>query len=110
MKLSSLMAGQPVRGRESLTVRNPYNGSKVGTVHLATRVDVDAAVAAANAFTRTPTRFERPEILEKTRAALEAQRDKFARLITSEAGLALRETRYEVGRTLDVLRFAAMEA
>jgi acyl-CoA reductase-like NAD-dependent aldehyde dehydrogenase len=31
-------------------------------------------------------------------------------LITSETGLALREGRYEVGRTLDVLRFAAMEA
>jgi aldehyde dehydrogenase (NAD+) len=48
--------------------------------------------------------------LENTRQALEARREEFARTITSEAGLALRETRYEVGRTIDVLRFAAMEA
>src|SRR6266508_3756872 len=31
-------------------------------------------------------------------------------MIASEAGLALREARYEVGRTLEVLQFAAIEA
>jgi aldehyde dehydrogenase (NAD+) len=30
--------------------------------------------------------------------------------MTSESGLCLRETRYEVGRTVDVMRFAAIEA
>ena len=110
MKLNSLVAGRPVRGNEFLEVRNPYDRSRVGTVRLATRNDVNAAVATARKFTQTPTRFERAEILEKTRVALGFRREKFARLITSETGLALREARYEVGRTLDVLRFAAMEA
>jgi len=110
MKLSSLVAGQPIRGNEFLKVRNPYNGAHVGSVRLATRSHVDAAVAMAREFSATPTRFERADILEKTRIELLANREKFARLITSETGLALRESRYEVGRTLDVLRFAAMEA
>jgi len=110
MKLSSLVAGNPVSGRESLQVRNPYNGSLAGSVRTASRKDLDAAVALAREFTQTPTRFRRAEILEKTRLALETNREKFARLITSESGLAIREARYEVGRTLDVLRFAAMEA
>ena len=110
MKLSSLVAGQPIRGKEFLKVRNPYNGAHVGSVRLATRSHVDAAVAMAREFSATPTRFERADILEKTRIELLANREKFARLITSETGLALRESRYEVGRTLDVLRFAAMEA
>lgn len=110
MKLSSLIAGQPVSGREPLLVRNPYDGSPVGTVRMATHEDLDAAVAAAGEFTATPSRFQRAEILDRTRVALEARREKFARLITSESGLALCEARYEVGRTLDVLRFAAMEA
>ncbi len=110
MKLTSLIAGNPVRGREVLEVFNPYDGSRVGTVRMATHDDLDTAVAVACEFTETPTRFARAEILEKTRLALESQREKFARLITAEAGLALRETRYEVGRTLDVVRFAAMEA
>ncbi len=110
MNLFSLIAGQPVVGRSTLSVRNPYHGAEVGTVALAARADVDAAISAARAFDATPSRYQRSEILEKARAALEARREEFARLITSETGLALREGRYEVGRTLDVLRFAAMEA
>ena len=110
MKLTSLIAGKPVSGNGTLPVLNPYNGAEAGTVTTASRADVDAAVAAACAFRDTPSRFQRSEILEKTRAALEARREEFARTIATEAGLALREGRYEVGRTLDVLRFAAMEA
>ena len=110
MNLSSLIAGQPVSGQGTLRVHNPYSGAEVGTVALASRADVDAAVHAARGFVGTPSRFQRSEILERTRAALETRREEFARLITSETGLALREARYEVGRTLDVLRFAAMEA
>ena len=110
MNLSSLIAGKPVAGPGTLTVRNPYNGSTSGTVVTASREDVKAAVAAATGFRETPSRYQRSELLGKTRAALETRREEFARIITSEAGLALREARYEVGRTLDVLQFAAMEA
>lgn len=109
MNLSSLVAGKPVTGNGTLRVCNPWNGELVGSVSQATRADVDAAVDAACGFTCPLSRFQRSEVLERTRSALEARRDEFARTITSESGLALRETRYEVGRTLDVLRFAAME-
>jgi aldehyde dehydrogenase (NAD+) len=110
MHLASLIAGQPVRSRSLLHVRNPYHGKEVGTVALATREDVESAVRAACGFDATPSRYERSEILEQARMLLDGRREEFARLITSETGLALRESRYEVGRTLDVLRFAAMEA
>jgi aldehyde dehydrogenase (NAD+) len=110
MKLASLVGGRPVNGSGTLTIRSPYNGAEVGTVRLASRRDVDTAVAAACAFRETPSRYQRAEILEKTRTALETRREEFALTIASEAGLALREGRYEVGRTIDVLRFAAMEA
>ncbi len=110
MNLASLIAGQPVRGSATLTVCSPYDSTEVGTVKMASRADVDAAVAAACAFAETPTRHQRSEVLEKARAALDARREEFARIISRESGLALRETRYEVGRTLDVLRFAAMQA
>ena len=91
-------------------VRSPFNGAEVGEVMLAARQDSEAAIAAARAFAETPSRYQRSQILEQTRSALESRREEFARTIASEAGLALREGRYEVGRTLDVLRFAAMEA
>ncbi len=107
--LASLVAGSPVAHGPLLEVRSPYSGELVGTVVQATRADTAAAIAAATAFRATPTRYQRSEILGKTRLALEARREEFARTIASEAGLALCEGRYEVGRTIDVLRFAAME-
>lgn len=110
MNLSSLVAGRPVTSGDTLIVRFPFDGSVTGTVRQACRADTEAAVAAAVNFCETPTRYQRADILEKTRAALESCRDEFARMISRETGLALREARYEVGRTIDVLRFAAMEA
>jgi phosphonoacetaldehyde dehydrogenase len=110
MNFSSLVAGRPVKGAGSLIVRSPFNGAEVGVVTLAAKQDSEAAVAEARAFSQTPTRYQRSQILEQTRCALETRREEFARTISSEAGLALREGRYEVGRTLDVLRFASIEA
>ncbi len=110
MNASSLIAGKAVAGSDFIVVRSPHNGAEAGRVAAATRQDVEAAVAVACAFRDAPNRYERSRILDLTRAALETQREDFARLITSESGLALRETRYEVGRTLEVLRCAAMEA
>jgi putative phosphonoacetaldehyde dehydrogenase len=110
MNASSLIAGKAVAGNGFVVVRSPHNGAEAGRVASASRQDVEAAIAAARAFRETPNRYERSKILDLTRAALETQWEDFARLITSESGLALREARYEVGRTLEVLRCAAMEA
>jgi aldehyde dehydrogenase (NAD+) len=110
MNACCLIAGKPAGGAGVIVVRSPYNGVEVGRVAAATRQDVEAAVAAAQGFRDTPNRYERARILDGARAALESQREEFARLITSESGLALRDARYEVGRTLEVLRGAAMEA
>jgi aldehyde dehydrogenase (NAD+) len=93
-----------------IVIRSPHTGAEAGRLAAATRQDAEAAVAAARDFRDTPNRYERARILDTARVALEAQREDFARLITSESGLALRETRYEVGRSLEVLRCAAMEA
>ncbi len=108
--LQCRVAGVPAGTGPLLQVRNPYSGALVGTVATVGRAEAEAAIAAATGFTATPTRYQRSEILDKTRVALEARREEFSRIITSETGLALREARYEVGRTVDVLRFAAMEA
>jgi aldehyde dehydrogenase (NAD+) len=106
----SLLAGEPIEGTPLLTIRSPYDGAVAGEVTTATRAHTLAAVAAAVGFRDTPTRYRRSAILDAARVALEARREEFALTITAEAGLALREARYEVGRTVDVLRFASMEA
>lgn len=110
MNLSCYVAGARVEGANQLAVKSPYSGETVGSVTLASRADVERAILHALAAAKPLTRYERSQILERTRVAVEARREEFARLITSESGLCLQETRYEVGRALDVLRFASIEA
>jgi len=76
--LHGIQAGGPAR----LTVRNPFNQEPVGTVALGTRALTEAAITACLDFTATPSRYERAQILEGARAALETRREEFARLIT----------------------------
>jgi aldehyde dehydrogenase (NAD+) len=112
MQTTCFIGGAGAGGRDgnTLTVRNPYDQSEVGTVTLCGRAETDAAIQACLSVAGPPTRHERSAVLDRARAALGTRREEFARLITSESGLCLAESRYEVGRALDVLRFAAMEA
>ena len=110
MQLSCFVAGRPCTGSGTLTVKNPFHGEIVGLVALASAAEVQQALAAALAHGPALTRFQRHQILDNARQLLQTRAEDFARTITSEAGLCLRESRYEVGRANDVLRFAALEA
>jgi len=110
MNLACYIAGKAVSSNRRLIVKSPYTGEPVGEVALAGSEQVDAAIAAASTRGECLTRFQRSQILEQSRHLLDRRREEFARFITGESGLCLRETRYEVGRALDVLRFAADEA
>jgi phosphonoacetaldehyde dehydrogenase len=108
--LTGYIAGQPIVSAQLLEVRSPYDGRIAGTVALAGRKDTEAAIEAGLKGGVKLSRYERFAILDKTRQLLEERKEEFARLITSESGLCIRETRYEVGRARDVLHFAALEA
>lgn len=110
LSLPSYLAGHAVTSDQWLEVFNPWNQEKVGRVACITRAQLDATIQSHLAPAAPLTRYERSQILNKTRDLLDARREELARLITSEAGLCLRETRYEVGRASDVFAFAAMEA
>ncbi|WP_333864319.1 aldehyde dehydrogenase family protein, partial [Chitinophaga sp.] len=110
LSLTGYIAGQPVYAAQVLEVRSPYDGRLAGTVALASRRDTEAAIAAGLSAGVKQTRYERFAVLDKTRQLLEERKEEFARLITSESGLAIREARYEVGRARDVLHFAALES
>ncbi len=104
------VAGRKIVSDNILSVHNPYNGDLVGTVSLAGKTVSGEALEAALKGGEKLTRYQRYEILDKTRQLLEARKEEFAQLITAESGLCIRETRYETGRAMDVLNFAAMEA
>ena len=110
IEASCYIAGEKVSGERKLTIRSPYDGRVVGTVSLCGKEQTERALSANRTGQEPPTRFQRSSILDQARGLLEERLEQFAQLITAESGLCIRETRYEVGRALEVLRFAAMEA
>ncbi len=62
--------GQKIVRERVIEVRNPYDGSLVGTVPKATLEDVRRAFEAAHAYRSTLTRYERAAILNRAAALL----------------------------------------
>jgi aldehyde dehydrogenase (NAD+) len=110
LHLSCYMAGKKTVAGKLLPIYNPYNQQQVGSVSLAGLADTHAAIEAALQGGSPLNRYQRSRVLEKTGRLLEERQEEFAGLISAESGLCIRETRYEVTRTRDVLAFAAMEA
>jgi len=108
--LHSLLAGQPIQGNDRISVTNPYDQTVIGNVTVAQADHTHEAIEKALEQEETLTRYQRFEILDQSRRELLKRKEEFAQLITSEAGLCMRETLYEVGRACDVLQFSAMES
>ena len=108
--LHSLLAGQPIQGNDCISVTNPYDQTVIGNVTVAQADHTHQAIETALEQKETLTRYQRFEILDQSRRELLNRKEEFAQLITSEAGLCMRETLYEVGRACDVLQFSAMES
>ncbi len=109
--LPAYLAGKPVETGRTVEVRYPFDGSLTGTAALIGPEELDAAIKAALDPANKPlNRHERATVLRKAAALLAERREEFAKLITRETGLCMKESRYETGRSSDVLEFAAMEA
>ncbi|MES2791189.1 MAG: aldehyde dehydrogenase family protein, partial [Planctomycetota bacterium] len=109
IKCPAWIAGEAIWSDQHVEVRHPYDGSLVGTVALIGAAQAERAVQQGLRNEPPLSHYQRFEILDRARTSLEARTEEFARLICAESGLCLRETRYEVGRALDVLRFASIE-
>ena len=101
--------GEKINSGRELAIYSPYDGRLVGNVGLASAKDTQRAIALAGKGGEPLTRFQRYDILNNAQRLLGERREEFARLISAESGLCMQETRYEVGRAMDVLLFAAME-
>jgi phosphonoacetaldehyde dehydrogenase len=110
LSLPSYIVGTPVNTDQAFEISNPWNGELVGKVDCITSRQLDTCIERHLGSQVSLTRYQRSVILNRARSLLEARKEEFARLITAEAGLCMRETRYEVGRACDVFAFAAMEA
>lgn len=96
----------------TLPVTSPYTGELVGEAPIADVAQVTAALdaGAGGGLGDLLPRHERGRILFDVADRLMAERGPLARLISLESGLCLKDTEHEVGRAVDVFRFAAMEA
>lgn len=111
MEFPSYIAGEPIRTGNLLPVTYPWDNSQVGTVHQIEREHLERAIQSAlSGDADQLSRYDRHAILRRAAQLLADHRDELADLIRRESGLCMRETRYETGRSSDVLEFAAIEA
>ncbi|MBE2262513.1 MAG: CoA-acylating methylmalonate-semialdehyde dehydrogenase [Burkholderiaceae bacterium] len=93
----------------SQDVFNPATGDVTGRVALASRADVDAAVAAASAafpdWADTPP-IRRARVMFKFLELLNQHKDDLARMITAEHGKVFTDAQGEVSRGIDIVEFA----
>ncbi|MCA3795888.1 MAG: aldehyde dehydrogenase family protein, partial [Burkholderia sp.] len=101
--------GERIHRDAVIDVRNPYDGTLVGTVPKATLDDVRRAFAVARAYRPTLTRHDRAAILRRAADIVRSRTAEIAALITAEAGLCIKDSTYEAGRVADVLTFGAGE-
>src|SRR3954466_344499 len=100
----------PAATAERLGVTKPATGDVLPRVPLATRDDVDAAVAAARAAFpewRRRSTIERARWLFRFRHVMESRQDDIARLVTMEMGKTLPDARAEVGRAIEMIEAAS---
>lgn len=104
------IGGEVVRHDRVVEVHDPATGELAGTVAMATAGDVRRACDLAAACRSRLTRLERYGILMGARDLIDRRRDEWARLITIESGLCLKDTFHEVSRACDVLLAAAHQS
>jgi putative phosphonoacetaldehyde dehydrogenase len=111
LRVESLrLKGGRVAHSRSLDVINPYTNLRVGTVPMASVDDVRDAFDYAMQYRPMLTRFERSQILERAATLLRERTEEASDLISMESGLSKQDSRYEIGRVADVLKFSAIEA
>jgi phosphonoacetaldehyde dehydrogenase len=93
----------------TLAVHSPYSGDLIGEAPLSSAQQVREMLDAGSAYTNELSRHQRSEILFGVAAQLAERELELATLISSESGLCLADSRHEIGRAVDVFRFAAIE-
>jgi glyceraldehyde-3-phosphate dehydrogenase (NADP+) len=105
--------GKWVDKPERVEVRNPFDGSVVDTVPRADATDVEQAIAGAvegaRAMRAMPG-YERAKILRAAADLIGQRAEKLARLISTEEGKVLAESRFEAARARETIELSAEEA
>ena len=93
-----------------LSIFNPYSGKQVAAVPLSGPGGMERALSRAREGRADQSPDRRVAVLGRLADLLDDRRDELSRVITSESGLCLRDTRHEVRRVAEVARAAALVA
>ena len=106
-----LIGGEWVDGVESFAVNDKFSGQLIGHADRASRAQVDAAVAAADASFRANRldAYERFSILRRAGDLIEQRRAELASTITAEAGFPIADAQHEVTRAIQTFLISAEE-
>lgn len=99
-------------GGRTLDVENPATGERLGSVAHAGRKDLERAVQAVEqgfAIWSAMSAYERSKIIRRAADILRARLDEIARILTTDEGKPLAESRLEVGSCADLLDWFAEE-
>ncbi len=110
LKEAMRIGGERIDRLQVIEIRNPYTGACIGTVPKATVSDIRRAFEIAHAYRPRLSRHARNQILQKAADIVVARTEEISDLITAEAGLCKKDSRYEAGRVRDVLVFGANAA
>jgi putative phosphonoacetaldehyde dehydrogenase len=110
LEFGTIVGGRQESGSGWLEVRSPWSGDVVGRVPSVSLQRAEDIVQQTRATRVTLSRRQRADVLEGMARIVEQHRDEVSRMITAEAGLCHKDTQYEAGRVVDVLKFAAMKA
>lgn len=100
-------------GARVQSVLNPYTGTQIADVAVASWQDIELALdASVRAFERTRTQpaGDRARILTRAASGIAARRDELIALIVAEGGKPKKFATSEVDRAINTMTFAAEEA
>ncbi len=91
-------------------VINPYSREIVDTVPIASAQQIDDALNSSYRFQCNLTGLDRAQILSKAAESIENQKSQFAQLISSESGLCIKHSLYEISRAVNCLNYSVKQA
>lgn len=109
MRLVGRKVGGDRTDDRAIAVHNPYTERQIGTVPKATLDEVRQTYATMHGYQPKLTRYERAAILNRAADIAKRRQHEVATLISSEAGLCMKDAIYEAGRVSDVFLFGANE-
>ncbi|HEX7063709.1 MAG TPA: NAD-dependent succinate-semialdehyde dehydrogenase [Bacillales bacterium] len=105
--------GEWITTDEKLEVMNPATGKVVYEVHMGSRSEVDqaieAAVGAFGPWADLPA-LQRADLLLEVVGLLKEEKERLAKVITTEMGKPIRDSRSEINMAIDYFRWFAEEA